>query len=93
MFTLSVYKKFSGRLKEYIARFLDVEIEGSFLLNLLTHINHWDIDKERLLLITTKHLVFVKYDFITLRRLDCSKRQFGEYEGIVMAPLVYPSGS
>lgn len=56
-------------------------------------INHWDTDKERLLMITTKHLVLVKYDFIALRRLGCRKIPFEEIDGIVIGNLVYPSGS
>ncbi|KAJ8934914.1 hypothetical protein NQ318_002654, partial [Aromia moschata] len=36
-------------------------------------INHWTFDKERLVLLTAKSLVLVKYDFIALKPFDYKK--------------------
>ncbi|XP_057662343.1 tumor protein p63-regulated gene 1-like protein isoform X2 [Diorhabda carinulata] len=80
-------------VKECTAHLLD-ETEGPVYASfLLTQINHWDTDKERLLMMTAKNLILVKYDFIALRRLGCRKIMFSDIEGIVVGNLVYPSGS
>ncbi|CAH1102638.1 unnamed protein product [Psylliodes chrysocephalus] len=80
-------------VKECTAHLLD-ESEGPVYASfLLTQINHWDTDKERLLMLTAKNLILVKYDFIALRRLGCRKLQFSDVEGIVIGNLVYPNGS
>ncbi|KAG5890619.1 hypothetical protein JTB14_005127 [Gonioctena quinquepunctata] len=80
-------------VKECMAHLLD-ETEGPvYSAFLLTQINHWDTDKERLLLLTAKNLIMVKYDFIALRRLGCRKIQFSDIDGIVVGNLVYPNGS
>ncbi|XP_050504166.1 tumor protein p63-regulated gene 1-like protein isoform X2 [Diabrotica virgifera virgifera] len=80
-------------VKECTAHLLD-ETEGPVYASfLLTQINHWDTDKERLLLLTAKNLILVKYDFIALRRLGCRKVMYSDIEGIVVGNLVYPNGS
>ncbi|CAH1154337.1 unnamed protein product [Phaedon cochleariae] len=80
-------------VKECMAHLLD-ETEGPvYSAFMLTQINHWDTDKERLLMLTAKNLIIVKYDFIALRRLGCRKIQFSDVEGIVVGNLVYPNGS
>ncbi|XP_074036527.1 tumor protein p63-regulated gene 1-like protein isoform X2 [Leptinotarsa decemlineata] len=80
-------------VKECMTHLLD-ESEGPvYSAFLLTQINHWDTDKERLLLLTAKNLILVKYDFIALRRLGCRKIQFSDIDGIVVGNLVYPNGS
>ncbi|KAJ8918539.1 hypothetical protein NQ315_013044 [Exocentrus adspersus] len=81
-------------VRECIHQFLDPEIEGPVYASfLLTQINHWDTDKERLVLVTAKSLVLVKYDFIALKRLDYRKIPLTDIEGIIIGNLVYPSGS
>ncbi|KAJ8982885.1 hypothetical protein NQ317_004315 [Molorchus minor] len=81
-------------VKECISQFLDMETEGPLYASfLLTQINHWDIDKERLVLLTAKSLVLVKYDFIALKQLDFKKLPLCDIEGIIIGNLVYPSGS
>nr|XP_023016829.1 tumor protein p63-regulated gene 1-like protein isoform X2 [Leptinotarsa decemlineata] len=80
-------------VKECMTHLLD-ESEGPvYSAFLLTQINNWDTDKERLLLLTAKNLILVKYDFIALRRLGCRKIQFSDIDGIVVGNLVYPNGS
>lgn len=81
-------------VRECINQFLDPTIEGPLYASfLLTQINHWDIDKERLILVTAKSMVLVKYDFIALKRLDYKKISLNDIEGIIIGNLVYPSGS
>ncbi|CAG9863390.1 unnamed protein product [Phyllotreta striolata] len=80
-------------VRECTAHLLD-ESEGPVYASfLLTLINHWDTDKERLIMLTAKNLILVKYDFIALRRLGCRKFQYSDIEGIVIGNLVYPNGS
>ncbi|XP_018568433.1 tumor protein p63-regulated gene 1-like protein isoform X2 [Anoplophora glabripennis] len=81
-------------VRECINQFLDPTTEGPLYASfLLTQINHWDIDKERLILVTAKSMVLVKYDFIALKRLDYQKISLNDIEGIIIGNLVYPSGS
>lgn len=62
----------------------------SYLFN---RINIWDTDKERLLLLTPKTLIIVKYDFIALKRLEYKKLPFDVIDTIIVGDLVYPPGS
>ncbi|XP_076266454.1 tumor protein p63-regulated gene 1 protein-like isoform X1 [Rhynchophorus ferrugineus] len=79
---------------ECAEEFLDMESEGPVLGSfLLTQINHWDTDKERLILLTPKILLVVKYDFIALKRLSYKKLPLEDIEAIIIGDLVYPNGS
>ncbi|VEN52580.1 unnamed protein product [Callosobruchus maculatus] len=81
-------------VRESVTQFLDLETEGPILAAfLLTQINHWDTDKERLALLTAKNLLVIKYDFIALKRMGCRKIPLAEIDGVVVGNLVYPSGS
>ncbi|XP_066260878.1 tumor protein p63-regulated gene 1 protein-like isoform X1 [Euwallacea similis] len=79
---------------ECAAEFLDTENEGPVIQwFLLTQINHWDTDKERLVLLTPRVLLVVKYDFIALKRLSYKKLPLEDIEAIIIGDLTYPSGS
>ncbi|XP_030753241.1 tumor protein p63-regulated gene 1 protein-like isoform X2 [Sitophilus oryzae] len=79
---------------ECAEEFLDMETEGPVIGSfLLTQINHWDTDKERLILLTPKILLVVKYDFIALKRLSYKKLPLEDIEAIIIGDLVYPNGS
>ncbi|KAL3268099.1 hypothetical protein HHI36_007226 [Cryptolaemus montrouzieri] len=81
-------------VKECRDEFLDEESDGPLLAYfLLTQINHWDTDKERLLLLTPKTLVIAKYDFIALKRLGYKKLPLDLVEQLHIGDLVYPNGS
>ncbi|ENN81610.1 hypothetical protein D910_06399 [Dendroctonus ponderosae] len=79
---------------ECAAEFLDIENEGPVIESfLLTQINHWDTDKERLILLTPRVLLVVKYDFIALKRLSYKKLPLEDIEAIIIGDLTYPNGS
>ncbi|KAK9885982.1 hypothetical protein WA026_014768 [Henosepilachna vigintioctopunctata] len=81
-------------VKECREEFLDEESDGPLLAYfLLTQINHWDTDKERLILLTPKTLVIAKYDFIALKRLGYKKLPLDLVEQLHIGDLVYPNGS
>jgi len=60
---------------------------------LLTEISLWDTDKERLILLTPKTIVTVKYDFIALRRLEYKKLPLECIDTVIIGDLVYPPAS
>lgn len=66
------------------------EIVGSWLL---TEISLWDTEKERLVLLATKALYSVKYDFISLKILDYNRVPVTLFDTIVAGELIYPSTS
>ncbi|XP_012530453.1 tumor protein p63-regulated gene 1-like protein isoform X2 [Monomorium pharaonis] len=66
------------------------EFVGSWLL---TEISLWDTEKERLVLLTTKALYSVKYDFISLKILDFNRVPIFLLDTIVTGDLIYPTSS
>ncbi|XP_035228448.1 tumor protein p63-regulated gene 1-like protein isoform X2 [Stegodyphus dumicola] len=69
---------------------LDGELRGVWLL---TEIDHWDTEKERLLFLTEKSLISLKYDFITLRLLDYKRYALTQFQQVVIGELKYPEKS
>jgi hypothetical protein len=81
-------------LSECKDQFLDDEADGPLLeAFLLTQINHWNSDKERLLLLTPRTLVVAKYDFIALKRLGYKKLPLELVDEVIYGNLAYPNGS
>ncbi|XP_020286694.1 tumor protein p63-regulated gene 1-like protein isoform X1 [Pseudomyrmex gracilis] len=66
------------------------ELVGSWLL---TEISLWDIEKERLVLLTTQALYSVKYDFISLKILDFNRVHISLLDTVFKGELIYPSAS
>lgn len=56
-------------------------------------ISIWDTEKERLVLLTTKYLYSVKYDFISLKILEYSQVSLTNLDTVVIGELIYPSSS
>ncbi|XP_018060272.1 PREDICTED: tumor protein p63-regulated gene 1-like protein isoform X2 [Atta colombica] len=68
----------------------DDELVGSWLL---TEISLWDTEKERLVLLSTKALYSIKYDFISLKILDFNRVPILLFDTIVTGDIIYPSSS
>lgn len=68
----------------------DGELMGSWLL---TEISLWDNEKERLILLTSKYVITVKYDFIALRTQDVRKVPLERIDTLVIGELSYPPSS
>ncbi|XP_054009816.1 tumor protein p63-regulated gene 1-like protein isoform X2 [Hylaeus anthracinus] len=66
------------------------DVVGSWLL---TEISLWDVEKERLIVLTKKALYSVKYDFISLKILEYNRVPLSEIDTLVSGELVYPSTS
>ncbi|XP_068629851.1 tumor protein p63-regulated gene 1-like protein isoform X6 [Battus philenor] len=68
----------------------DGEYLGSWLL---TEITLWDNEKERIVLLTSRLVMTIKYDFIAMKQLDFKKTYLDELDTIVIGELVYPPSS
>ncbi|XP_017880057.1 tumor protein p63-regulated gene 1-like protein isoform X1 [Ceratina calcarata] len=65
-------------------------IVGSWLL---TEISLWDTEKERLVILTTKAIYSIKYDFISLKILEYNRVPLSQIDTLVSGELVYPTAS
>uniref|UniRef100_A0A1L8DAI0 Putative tumor protein n=1 Tax=Nyssomyia neivai TaxID=330878 RepID=A0A1L8DAI0_9DIPT len=68
----------------------DTEILGTWLL---TEISHWDHERERIVILTTKALYIIKFDFIALRILKKERVLLNRVDTIIRGKLTYPTGS
>lgn len=59
----------------------------------ICRISLWDTEKERLVLLSTKALYSVKYDFISLKILDFNRIPISLLDTIVAGELIYPPTS
>ncbi|XP_045621897.1 tumor protein p63-regulated gene 1-like protein isoform X2 [Procambarus clarkii] len=69
---------------------IDGAIKGAWLL---TEINHWDIEKERVVILCDLSLLVVKYDFIALRHIEFTRICLTSLENLQIGELTYPSHS
>lgn len=69
---------------------IDGDLKGVWLL---TQIDHWDTEKERLLFLTDFSLIILKYDFITLKLLDYKRLHLKSFDKVQVGPLAYPEKS
>lgn len=60
---------------------------------LLTEITLWDVEKERLVLLTAKAIYSVKYDFISLKILGYDRVPLSKLDAITVGELIYPPSS
>ncbi|XP_014370897.2 tumor protein p63-regulated gene 1-like protein isoform X6 [Papilio machaon] len=68
----------------------DGEYLGSWLL---TEITLWDNEKERIVLLTSRLVMTIKYDFIAMKQLDFKKTYLDDLDTIAIGELVYPPSS
>ncbi|XP_038215686.1 tumor protein p63-regulated gene 1-like protein isoform X1 [Zerene cesonia] len=68
----------------------DGEYLGSWLL---TEITLWDNEKERIVLLTSRLVMTIKYDFIAMKQLDFRKTYLDDLDTVVIGELVYPPSS
>ncbi|XP_013195949.1 tumor protein p63-regulated gene 1-like protein isoform X2 [Amyelois transitella] len=68
----------------------DGEYLGSWLL---TEITLWDNEKERIVLLTSRLVMTIKYDFIAMKQLDFKKTYLDDLDTLVIGELVYPPSS
>lgn len=81
-------------LADSITAFVKPEVDGDVLGSwLLTEINIWDAEKERLVLLTTNSLLVIKFDFIALKPMDVRRTPLQQVDTVVVGELVYPPAS
>ncbi|XP_014252842.1 tumor protein p63-regulated gene 1-like protein [Cimex lectularius] len=73
--------------KELISDSEDGEFIGSWLL---TEVSSWDNEMERIVILTTKCMISVKYDFIALKVLKHRKIPLDIIDTLVIGDLDYP---
>lgn len=73
-----------------LMKHVDGELLGVWLL---TEIDHWDTEKERLVFLTEFSVIVLKYDFITLRLLEYRRLQIKSFDRVQIGPLTYPHKS
>ncbi|XP_033185480.1 tumor protein p63-regulated gene 1-like protein isoform X2 [Bombus vancouverensis nearcticus] len=66
------------------------DIIGSWLL---TEISLWDIEKERLVILSKKAIYSIKYDFISLKILEYNRIPLLQIDTLISGELVYPPSS
>lgn len=76
--------------KQGIKDDLDGPLIGAWLL---TEIDHWDCDKEKIVLITESSLIICKYDFIALKLLETKRLMLHNIKIIAIGDFVYPEKS
>src|SRR6218665_3905617 len=59
----------------------------------LRRIDHWDYEREKLILLTASSLLVVKYDFIRPAIIDTRRISLSEINDLQIGDLVYPSKS
>jgi hypothetical protein len=53
----------------------------------------WDNEKERLIVLTTKYILTIKYDFIALKTLDVKRTSLDQIDTLIIGELEYPPHS
>ncbi|KAF6122309.1 tumor protein p63 regulated 1 [Phyllostomus discolor] len=77
-------------LKDHIAKTSGEKIQGYWLL---TVIDHWNNEKERILVVTNKTLLICKYDFIMLSCVQLQQIPLGAIYRICLGKFVFPGMS
>ncbi len=68
----------------------DGQLVGTWLL---TEINHWDLHRERIVMLSEKTLFIISYNFISMKILDYRRLNLSELKGVSVGDLKYPSSS
>lgn len=87
----------------------DTDLQGSWLLTEFVFLNyrnflifflfvnyrisHWDHEKEKIIILTSKTILMIKYDFIAMRILDHFRFALNKVDTIAKGKLAYPSTS
>ncbi|TPP63566.1 Tumor protein p63-regulated protein [Fasciola gigantica] len=68
--------------------------DGAFVaLWILTLIDHWNNEHERLIILTERNFYILRYDFLQCRVRDSRRIGLGQLTSVITGPLVFPSKS
>ncbi|KAF5400006.1 Tumor protein p63-regulated protein [Paragonimus heterotremus] len=68
--------------------------DGAFVaLWILTLIDHWNNEHERVIILTERNFYILRYDFLQCRIRDSRRIGLGQVTSVVTGPLVFPSKS
>ncbi|KAK2727552.1 tumor protein p63-regulated gene 1 protein-like isoform X2 [Artemia franciscana] len=75
-------------------RLIDLDCDGSLIdAWLLTLVDHWDHEKERIVILCQNTVFLIKYDFIALYIAEYQRVRLGSIDRIIIGKLKYPSRS
>ncbi|CAD5115742.1 DgyrCDS4687 [Dimorphilus gyrociliatus] len=70
------------------------QIDGKFISSwLLTEIDHWDNESERIVLLCEESILITRYDFVKLEALDAKRIMLAHIKKIQVGDLTYPPSS
>ncbi|XP_076365136.1 tumor protein p63-regulated gene 1-like protein isoform X4 [Tachypleus tridentatus] len=78
------------RCRPVVLENIDGELRGVWLL---TEIDHWDNEKERLFFLTDHTLFSLKYDFIAQKLLEYKRYPLTQFDQVTIGELKYPEKS
>ncbi|XP_064642923.1 tumor protein p63-regulated gene 1-like protein [Lineus longissimus] len=76
--------------KELLRNDLDGDVKGAWLLS---EIDHWDNEKEKIIILNDNSVVVIKYDFVTEKVLDHRRVFLHMIDTVTLGDLVYPEKS
>lgn len=84
-----------GRLEEAVSvcqsSVVDTQNDGTVQgVWLLTEVDHWDNEKEKIVILTQKSLLNVKYDFVAGKIKDCKRVLFKDIDYVQKGLFEYP---
>ncbi|CAG7724139.1 unnamed protein product [Allacma fusca] len=86
----SIIQNVMDEVQSLVDPSLDGSVRGTWLL---TEIDHWNNEKERILLLCTKTIVIVKYDFIAMKQEEHRRVYLCIIDTIIQGELKYPERS
>ncbi|XP_076472255.1 tumor protein p63-regulated gene 1-like protein [Babylonia areolata] len=79
---------------EKVRSIIKPELDGEFLgAWLLTEIDHWDLEREKIVLLTTNSILVVKYNFITQHQQEFRRVMLHIIGAIHVGDFKYPQSS
>ncbi|VDO87263.1 unnamed protein product [Schistosoma margrebowiei] len=82
------------QLIHYIGESVLIPEDGAFIaLWILTLIDHWNNEHERLIVLTERNFYILRYDFLQCRVRDSRRVGLGQLISVITGPLVFPAKS
>jgi len=76
--------------KQVVVKDMDGDLKGAWLLN---HIDHWDNEREKIVMLTDFSMLVCRYDFIAGRLLEHRRTMLHTIDTITVGDFIYPERS